>query len=102
MGAVDLDISTDSEDTSDYTDEEEEGHDNRSPLDLERGMPEYGMGYEEEEEGGALDFSAHHAGLVDSPWHDDPALDGVPEEDEDDGDDLIFHSNTKSGGNGIW
>ncbi|GJJ78678.1 hypothetical protein EMPS_11037 [Entomortierella parvispora] len=101
VGAVDLDMSTDSEDTSDYTDEE--GHDNRSPLDLERGMPEYGLGYEEEEEGGALDFSAHHAGLVDSPWHNDPALDGVPEEDEDDGDDLTFHSNTsKSGGNGVW
>ena len=101
-GEVDLDMSTDSEDFSDYTDEEDDdGHGHRSPLDLERGMPEYGMG---DEEGGALDFSAHHAGLVDSPWRDEPGLEGVLEEDEDeDGDDLIFHSNaSRSGGNGVW
>ncbi|KAG0056132.1 hypothetical protein BGZ83_006227 [Gryganskiella cystojenkinii] len=101
-----LDSSTDSED--DYTDDDDDELDQEEGYhqDLEQGV--FGdrnlVDNEEEEEEGALDFSAHHAGLVDSPWRDDEAPGfnsggalGGEEDDEDD--DLVLHSSTKRGGN---
>lgn len=104
------DYSTDS-DESDYFDDSEDEEDEEG--DLERG---YGLGLDlngddrtggrggsdgyREDNGGfgegeddALDFSAHHAGLVDSPWRDDDDEGG-----EDDRHDLLG-GNEGRGGN---
>lgn len=104
-GAGHSDSSTDS-DQSDYFDDSEDEDDEEG--DLERG---YGLGLDlngddrtsgrgggddggfGEGEDEALDFSAHHVGLVDSPWRDDDDDEGG----EDDRHDLLGGSEGRVG-----
>ncbi|KAF8960845.1 Transmembrane protein 64 [Entomortierella lignicola] len=69
-----IDSSTDSEDSDFLDDDDEEEEEEREGNEadimnaLERGE---NFDQQEQDDGGALDFSAHHDGLINSPWQDD-------------------------------
>ncbi|KAF9089376.1 hypothetical protein BGX23_006728 [Mortierella sp. AD031] len=95
-GARNDDSFTDS-DESDYFDDDESDDDSEGEGDLERGLGlglNNGSGYDDDGEGEeeALDFSAHHAGLVDSPWQD-----GDDDADDNGSHDLLEGSRAQTG-----